>query len=105
MAKWQKGYCPNPGGRPKEYGDIRKLAQQHTETAVATLVEIMNDVNAAPSARGSAATALLDRGWGRPEQSISATIAGPSYTDAIRKIADLQAEELHAANGALLLCP
>ena len=39
----------------------------------------------------------------RPEQSISATIAGPSYLDAIGQIADLVAEEQAAANGPDLL--
>ena len=34
----------------------------------------MNDDNAPPSAQVAASTALLDRGWGRPTQSISATI-------------------------------
>ena len=39
----------------------------------------------------------------RPEQSISATRAGPSYLDAFGQIADLEAEEQAAANGLDLL--
>jgi hypothetical protein len=31
----------------------------------------MRDVGAAPTARTSAASSLLDRGWGRPEQTIA----------------------------------
>ena len=34
----------------------------------------MNDAAATSSARVGAATALLDRGWGRPAQTIEATI-------------------------------
>ena len=31
----------------------------------------MSDPKAAPSARTSAASAILDRGWGRPEQAVA----------------------------------
>jgi hypothetical protein len=50
--------------------DIRALARQHTEAAVNTLVSIAED-GKQESARVAAATALLDRGWGRPTQPIS----------------------------------
>ena len=71
MAKWVKGQSGNPGGRPKGYGSVRALAQEHTESAVKTLVTIMEDDKAAPSARTAAASALLDRGWGRPGTALS----------------------------------
>ena len=74
MAKFKSGESGNPGGRPAGYGEIRDIARQHTNTAISTLVTIMNDSDAAPSARVGAATALLDRGWGRPAQTIEATI-------------------------------
>jgi hypothetical protein len=74
MAKWQKGQSGNPGGRPKAQGDIRELARQHTPKAIGTLVKVMNDENAPPTARVAASTALLDRGWGRPAQTIRATL-------------------------------
>ena len=53
--------------------DIRSLARSHTETAVRTLAGIMNEARAPASARVSAAIALLDRGWGKPEQSLDIT--------------------------------
>ena len=84
---WQKGESGNPGGRPAGYGDVRELARTHTEAAVSTLVEIMNDKGAAPSARTSAASSLLDRAWGRPEQTLSASIKEEeSYIDALKSI-------------------
>ncbi len=84
--KWVKGISANPGGRPKGFGDLRELARTHTEAAVSTLVEIMNDTKAAPSARATAATGLLDRGWGRPEQSFSAVVTEESYVDVLKRI-------------------
>jgi hypothetical protein len=49
--------------------DIRSLARAHTETAIRTLAGIMRENRAPPSARVAAAQALLDRGWGKPEQT------------------------------------
>ena len=44
---------------------MQELARQHTEAAIDTLAEIMQDEKAPHSARLSAAEALLSRGWGR----------------------------------------
>jgi hypothetical protein len=54
--------------------DIRSLARGHTETALKTLAGIMGQTDAPPSARVSAATALLDRGWGKPQQTVDMTV-------------------------------
>jgi hypothetical protein len=65
-----KGQSGNPGGRPKIIGHVRELARKHTKGALNTLVTIAEDVTAPQSARVSAATALLDRGWGKPSQPL-----------------------------------
>ena len=53
----------------KTPSDIRSLARAHTETALRTLASIVTQKQAPASARVAAATALLDRGWGKPLQT------------------------------------
>jgi hypothetical protein len=50
--------------------EIKSLARAHTESALNVLAGIMNKSEAPETARVSAATALLDRGWGKPAQAI-----------------------------------
>jgi hypothetical protein len=70
---WPKGVSGNPGGRAKEVGHVRELAKKHTEEAIVTLVEVMQ--NGAPDrARAQAAEALLDRAWGRPPQELQHSV-------------------------------
>jgi hypothetical protein len=85
---WEKGQSGNPKGRPTGYGGVRDLARAHTSEAVQTLVTIMNDSGAASSARTSAASAILDRGWGKPEQSIVPAEKHESYIGFLRQIAE-----------------
>jgi hypothetical protein len=66
---WVKGQSGNPGGRPKEELDIRKLARSRGQEAIDTLHAIMRDEKAPPAARIAASVTLLDRGHGRPEQN------------------------------------
>ena len=67
---FQKGRSGNPGGRPKEVGEVRDLARQYTPAAIAALEGIMNETTAPASARVAAAEALLNRAWGRPTQPV-----------------------------------
>jgi len=71
---FQKGQSGNPGGRPKEIAEVKELARQHMPAAIDALVSIMNNTKASDAARVSAATALLDRGYGKPQQHIDAEI-------------------------------
>lgn len=50
--------------------EIRSLARSYTESAIKTLAGIMQQPEAAETARVAAANALLDRGWGKPTQPI-----------------------------------
>jgi hypothetical protein len=70
-----KGISGNPGGRPKVLGDVQELAREKSPEAINTLSNIMRDAKAPPAARVAAANALLDRGYGKPTQPISQTVA------------------------------
>ena len=56
-------------------GDVQELARQKSREAITTLANIMHDEEAPPAARVAAANALLDRGYGKPTQPISQTLA------------------------------
>jgi hypothetical protein len=77
MARFVKGQSGNPGGRPKDLFGIRDLARSFSPDAIKTLVAIMKDKGAPEAARVSAATAILDRGYGKPVQAISNPDGGP----------------------------
>src|SRR5262245_8168200 len=91
---FQKGQSGNPGGRPKEIAEVKELARQHMPAAIEALVSIMNNSKASDAARVSAATALLDRGYGKPQQHIDAEIG--SYVALLPRPYDT-AEEWEAA--------
>jgi hypothetical protein len=55
--------------------EIKSLARAHTESAIKTLVGIMQQDSAPAAARVTAAQVLLNRGWGMPEQKIEGDVA------------------------------
>jgi hypothetical protein len=85
MGKFVKGVSGNPGGRPGGIAEIRDIAKEHTPAAIECLVRIMNAQNASQGAQVQAAIALLDRGWGKPEQSVRASV-NDSFGDALEQI-------------------
>lgn len=64
-----KGQSGNPGGRPKESDEVKRLAREFTEEAMNRLAWWMRSDN--PKASVSASATLLDRGWGKAAQAIA----------------------------------
>jgi len=62
------GQSGNPSGRPKVDFEVRELAREHGREAIERLVVIMRGDN--PSLARAACEALLDRGFGKPVQSV-----------------------------------
>lgn len=90
-----KGVSGNPGGRPRQ--DVTELARAHTVECVKALVEALKS----PRERVPAATALLDRGWGKPQQRIEvgadAEAIGLHLTAARALVAAWEAGQAEAA--------
>jgi len=81
---FEKGKSGNPGGRPKAEGEVKELARAYTVESIEKLAEWMRSDNAKASV--SAATALLDRGWGRPAQAITGPDGGALQFQQIERV-------------------
>jgi hypothetical protein len=68
---WVKGVSGNPGGRPRAIVEVVELARRETAASIAALVRVRDAEDTPPAAVVAAATALLDRAWGRPPQAIT----------------------------------
>jgi hypothetical protein len=108
-----KGRSGNPSGRPKEppilpgyapdptVADRRPIsnlvveARKYSALAVDTLVELTKD-NHADSTRFNAATALLDRGYGRPAQSLDLHLSADAITKRLSDMTDAELAALEA---------
>lgn len=72
-AQFQKGRSGNPAGHTPIPADVKEAAKAHTMTAIETLVdEMKNGKNGA--SRVAAATAILNRGWGAPKQTVDVDV-------------------------------
>jgi HEAT repeat protein len=86
-GRFPKGVSGNPGGRPK---GIAAIAREHTDKAVAVLVDALVDDDKRVAV--TAAKELLDRGYGKPLTMTA---------DVTNKLDDLDDESLSAALAAV----
>ena len=84
-GQFPKGQSGNPGGRPRDEQKVAELARSYTREAIETLVELMRRGND-ERVKGTAAQALLDRGWGKPKVEVVGDEAG--YVEALRAVAE-----------------
>jgi hypothetical protein len=84
----RKPGTPNKA-KPADKKTLEELAREYTPRALGTLAEIAFSKTATDAARVSAASALLDRGYGKPKQAteVSGANGGP-----------IQSEDLSNAN-------
>lgn len=97
-TSFQPGVSGNPRGRPKRLATIearrteisvKELARQCAPEALLTLRTIMLNDKAPHGARISAATAILDRGYGKARQEVEIS-RQPDYT----RLTDDQLDQL-----------
>jgi hypothetical protein len=83
-TSFKQGVSGNLAGRPKRpdtiearrvVADVKSAARELTPVAMDTLEKAMTDQKAPWAAKITAAIAVLDRGWGKPEQTVSANVS------------------------------
>ena len=85
LGRFKSGYSGNAGGRPKDEHKLAELAHSFTIEAIETLVELMRS-GKDERVRGTAAQALLDRGWGKPRVEVVTNEQPDSYITALRAV-------------------
>jgi hypothetical protein len=76
-TSWQPGQTGNPGGRPRKTPEAREIeepARSKSKAAIQRLASIVRTGKDSDAIRAS--EALLDRGFGRPQQSIEHSASG-----------------------------
>ena len=80
----RRGEVRNPQGKnqyapgaavaaKKTIADVKELAKELTPKAMMALENVLDNEKAPPAAKVSAAIAILDRGWGKPRESVDVT--------------------------------
>ena len=77
--------------KPRVFRSADGLAREHTEVAIATIANVMNDWCAEDRDRIAAANALLDRAHGKP---VNAVIQVPMNRQIAQRLAAMSDEEL-----------
>ena len=77
--------------KPRIFRSADGLAREHTEAAIATIANVMNDWCAEDRDRIAAANALLDRAHGKP---VNAVIQVPMNRQIAQRLAAMSDEEL-----------
>ena len=65
-GSWKKGFCPNPGGKPKEYKEVKEAYQALSWVALAAHRSALKNTQT----KVQAANAINERAWGKPSQEI-----------------------------------
>ena len=86
LGQFISGHSGNAGGRPKDEYRVAELARSYTAEAIETLVDLMRH-GKDERVRGTAAQALLDRGWGKAKVEVVSN-AESSYLELLQAVND-----------------
>lgn len=89
-TRFKPGVSGNPNGRPKKAQQIVEKAQENAEKALKALIDLMGSDD--ERVKLAAAMAILDRGLGKPKQTIEdgrKQEIGDYSTDELRAIAGI----------------
>ena len=87
-GRFRAGHSGNAGGRPRDEYKVAELARSYTNEAIDTLVGLMRQAKG-NRVRGTAAQALLERGWGKPRVEVATTHKSDSqsFIEALQEVA------------------
>ena len=88
-GRFRVGHSGNAGGRPRDEQKVAELARSYTTEAIDTLVDLMRH-GKDDRVRGTAAQALLERGWGKPRVEVATTRKSDteSFIEALEEVAE-----------------
>jgi len=88
-GRFTAGRSGNAGGRPRDEHKVAELARSYTTEAIDTLVDLMRH-GKDDRVRGTAAQALLERGWGKPRVEVATTRKSDSesFIEALQEMAE-----------------
>ena len=89
LGQFISGHSGNAGGRPRDEHKVAELARSYTTEAIDTLVDLMRH-GKDDRVRGTAAQALLERGWGKPRVEVTTTNKSDSqsFIEALQEVAE-----------------
>lgn len=94
-GRFLPGVSGNPGGRASDSIAAIRRARELSLDAVERLWEIACDDGINPATRKDALVAILDRGLGRPRQSLYVDVPGVSRTEAaLDELTDEELEQI-----------
>lgn len=88
---FKPGESGNPAGRTKMPEEFHALAKAAAPEALQLAIRFVRDEAADPRLRLQAAQVVMDRAYGKPQQSVGAEVSGPQGAPLIVTVAELMA--------------
>lgn len=87
MAKFIKGQSGNPGGRPKDDNELKRLCKEATKESYGRISDIAQH-SEDDGVRLKANTWILEYGWGKAKEQVELTgeDGGPAILQVLTKV-------------------